>query len=259
MSEPPSESPSAGRLFGTVADLYDDTRPGYPAELYDAIEHVTGPIEGRRVLDLAAGTGLQSRALAGRGARILAVDPDLGMLGRLRSRAPNIPVVAGRAEQIPVRDGEVDLVACATAWHWLNTTDALAEIRRVLRPSGYLILWWANHRWGEGIAWEDAQDAVLDRWDTVRGSVPPSHGGVGPREAAADLRARGLDVVLDQEFNWSREVTREQHLQVLATHSNQLVLPAEDRQQLLAEIEAALQPWPSMSERLWGPLIIARV
>jgi SAM-dependent methyltransferase len=180
------------------------------------------------------------------------------MLGRLRSRAPDIPVAAGRAEQIPVRDGQLDLVVCATAWHWLNTTDALAEIRRVLRPGGHLAIWWANHRWGDGIGWEDAQDAVLDRWDTARGSVAPPHGGVGPREAAADLRARGLEVVLDQEFNWSREVTREQHLQVLATHSNQLVLPADDRLQLLAEIETTLEPWPRMTERLWGPLIIAR-
>jgi SAM-dependent methyltransferase len=253
-----SDAPGIGRLFGTVADLYDDVRPGYPDELYDQIEATTGPVDGRRVLDLAAGTGLQTRALATRGAQILAVDPDLGMLHRLQSTAPSIPVAAGRAEQIPVRDSAVDLVVCATAWHWLSTSEALEEIRRVLRPGGYLALWWANNRWGDGIDWEDAQDDVFDRWDTVTGSVPPPHGGVGPREAAADLRARGIELALDQEINWQRTVTREQHMQVLATHSNVLVMPAEDREKLLAEIEAALQPWPTMTERLWGPLIVAR-
>ncbi len=67
-----SESPELGRLFGTVADLYDEVRPDYPDELYDVLEATVGPVAGKDVLDLAAGTGLQTRALAGRGARVVA-------------------------------------------------------------------------------------------------------------------------------------------------------------------------------------------
>jgi SAM-dependent methyltransferase len=247
-----------GQLFGTVADLYDEIRPAYPDELYDTLEATVGAVAGKQVIDLAAGTGLQTRALAARRARVSAIDLDVGMLRRLRSTAPDIPALVARGEQLPLRDDTADLVVCATAWHWLNTRQTLAEASRVLRPDGHLALWWANHRWGDGVEWEDAQSAVFDRWDTVRGSVPPDHNGAGPREAADDLRARGISVVLDQEINWSREVTRAQHLRLLATHSNMLVLPAADRQQLLAEIETALAPWPTMTERLWGPLIVAR-
>jgi SAM-dependent methyltransferase len=241
-----------------VADLYDDMRPDYPDEVYDAIEAVTGAFDRLAVLDLAAGTGLQNRALAHRGARPVAVDPDLGMLRRLRARSPGVPVVVGRGEAIPLRDGTVDLVVCATAWHWLRTAEALEEIRRVLRPGGHLALWWANNRWDEGVDWEEAQSAVYDRWDSEQGSVPPGHDGVGPRDAAADLRARGLDVVVEREFTWSREVTREEHLQMLGTHSNNLALSEPDRHALLSEIADALQPWPVVTERLWGPLVVAR-
>jgi SAM-dependent methyltransferase len=246
-----------GRLFGTVADLYDEMRPAYPDGLYDAIEAVTGSFDGLAVLDLAAGTGLQNRALARRGATLVAVDPDIGMLRRLRAKSRGVPAVVGRGESIPLRDGTVDLVVCATAWHWLRTAEAIDEVRRVLRPSGHLALWWANNRWGDGIDWEDAQSTVFDRWDSVQGSVPPTHDGVGPRDAAADLRSRGLNVVVDQEFDWTREATREEHLQMLATHSNNLALNEPDRRALLAEIEAALQPWPVVTERLWGPLVVA--
>jgi SAM-dependent methyltransferase len=252
-----SGSPQIGLLFGTVADLYDDMRPDYPGELYDAIEAVTGSFEGLAVLDLAAGTGLQTRALAGRGATVVAVDPDIGMLARLLAKSSGVPAVVGRGEAIPFRDSTVDLVVCATAWHWLRTGEALEQIRRVLRPGGHLALWWANNRWGDGIEWEDAQSAVYDRWDSVQGSVPPTHDGVGPRDAAADLRDRGLDVVLDRDFNWTRTVTRAEHMKMLGTHSNNLVLSEPDRCALLAEIEAALQPWPVVTERLWGPLVIA--
>jgi SAM-dependent methyltransferase len=254
-----SEPAALGRRFGTVADLYDDIRPDYPAELYDAIERVAGPLAGSDVVDLAAGTGLQTRALLRRGARVVAVDPDLAMLRRLRSTAPGIPAVLGRGEQLPLRANLADLVVCATAWHWLDTAAALAEIRRVLRPGSHLALWWANNRWDEGVDWEDAQSAVFERWDSVRGSVPPSLDGVGPNEAADDLRERGIPVMLEQRFSWSRVVSREQHLQLLATHSNNLALPEPERRQLLAEIEAVLAPWPTVTERLQGPLIVARL
>jgi SAM-dependent methyltransferase len=253
-----SGSSEIGLLFGTVADLYDDMRPAYPDELYDAIEAVTGTLEALAVLDLAAGTGLQSRALARRGAGLVAVDPDIGMLRRLRAKSSVVPAVVGRGEQVPLRDGTVDLVVCATAWHWLRTAEAVEEVRRVLRPGGHLAVWWANNCWGDGVEWEDAQSAVYDRWNSVQGSVPPTHDGVGPHDAAADLRDRGLNVIFDGEFNWTRTVTREEHLQMLGTHSNNLVLSEPDRRALLSEIEAALQPWPVVTERLWGPLVVAR-
>jgi SAM-dependent methyltransferase len=252
-----SDTPGIGRLFGTVADRYDDLRPDYPDGMYDAIEAVTGSFDGLAVLDLAAGTGLQNRALARRGARLVAVDPDVGMLRRLRARSPGVPAVVGRGEAIPLRDATVDLVVCATAWHWLHAADALAEIRRVLRPGGHLALWWANNMWDSSIEWEAAQSAVFERWDAEQGSVPPGHDGAGPRAAADDLRARGLSVLVDREFTWSREVTREEHLRVLGTHSTQLVLSEPNRRRLLSEIDDALQPWPVITERLWGPLVVA--
>jgi SAM-dependent methyltransferase len=252
-----SSSFGIGRLFGSVADRYDDLRPEYPDEVYDAIEAVTGAFEGLAVLDLAAGTGLQNRALARRGALLVAVDPDIEMLRRLRAKAPGVPAAVGRGEAIPVRDGRFDLVVCATAWHWLHAAEAVEEIGRVLRPGGHLALWWANNERDDDIEWEAAQGAVFDRWDSAQGSVPPTHDGVGPREAAADLRARGLAVVVEREFTWSRVVTRKEHLNVLGTHSIQLALSEPDRRALLSEIADALRPWPTVTERLWGPLVVA--
>jgi SAM-dependent methyltransferase len=248
-----------GHQFGSVADSYDEIRPEYPAELYDALEAAAGAVAGRVVLDLAAGTGLQTRALLRRGAHVVATDLDIAMLQRLRSITAAVPVIVAAGERLPLRDDSVDLVVCATAWHWMNTEPALDEARRVLRPGGYLALWWANNRWGDGVEWEDAQSAVFDRWDSIRGSVaPPTIAGAGPRDAATDLRTRGVDVVLDQEFNWTREVTREQHLRLLATHSDHLIRPRDQRRAILAELETALAPWPVVTERLWGPLIVAQ-
>lgn len=249
---------SRGRLFDQVADLYDDVRPDYPADLYDVLAQVAGGLRGRHVLDLAAGPGLATRALVARGATVTAVDVGQQMLRRLRDRTPQVPVAVAAAEQLPLRADAFDLVTCATAWHWLDTARAVAEVRRVVRPAGHLALWWANHRHGEGVEWEDAQSAVFERWDVERGSRAPDSRGVGPREAAGDLRRRGFDVVAETELHWQRTVPVEQHLRVLRTHSDNLVL-GERIDELIDEIALVLRPWTEVTERLSGPFVVARV
>lgn len=250
---------SPGRSFDSVADLYDDVRPRYPDKLYDAVDEAVGGLSGRDILDLAAGTGIATRALRSRGARAIALDPGEAMLSRLVAVSPGVPVVAASAEQLPFHCGAFDVVTCATAWHWLDAGRTVDEVRRVVRPGGYLVLWWGVNAWGDSVEWEDAQSAVFDRWDSVRGSVPVLSAGVPPREAAADLRARGLSVVVDEEVTWSRDVTRDEHMQMLRTHSNNLARSKPEREAILAEIKEALAPWPRMTERLWGPLIVARI
>jgi SAM-dependent methyltransferase len=250
---------SRGRLFAQVADLYDEVRPDYPDEIYDVLAAQTEGLAGLAVLDLAAGTGLATRALSARGAAVVATDIAEGMLTTLRRRTPSVPVAVARAEHLPFGAGVFDLVVCATAWHWVETGPAVHEVLRVLRPGGHLALWWANHRHGDGVEWEDAQSAVFERWarDHDRSRRMP-HLGVEPPDAARDLRDRGVEVVVDTEINWQRTVTREQHLHVLRTHSNNLVL-GDGAEKVLAEIEAVLQPWPLIRERLHGAFVVARV
>jgi SAM-dependent methyltransferase len=250
-----------GRSFDRVADLYDAVRPGYPDELYDAIFEVTGAPAALRVLDLAAGSGQCCRELRDRGASVVALEPGRSLLDRLRRRCPDARVVAAVAEAIPFLDASFDLVTCATAWHWLRTEPTLAEVRRVVRPGGHLALFWALDRWGEDedADWQKAQSAVIEEWDRTHGTVDAAPPGAVPRAAAGDLRSRGLDVIVETEFSWDRTVSRDAHLSMLRTHSGRLAMKPTDRDALLAQIEQALQPWPELTERLWGPLVIARV
>src|SRR5436305_274838 len=154
---------SRGRLFDLVADDYDEVRPSYPEEVYDAIERLR-PLAGARLLDLAAGTGVATRQLLKRGADVVAVDPGRPMLQQLRRRTPTVPAVVATAEQLPFGSAVFDVACCATAWHWLDTGAAVAQVRRVVRRGGYLAIWWANHRRDEAIEWERAQGAGHDRW-----------------------------------------------------------------------------------------------
>jgi ubiquinone/menaquinone biosynthesis C-methylase UbiE len=248
---------SLGRGFDAIADQYDEVRPDYPDELYDAIESVTLPWADADVLDIGAGTGIATRAILARGARVVALDPGASMLRRLRETSPRVETVNADAEQMPLQSNRFDLAVCATAWHWMDTGQTLGELRRVLRPGGYIALWWANNRWGQGVDWEDARAAVYERWQAKHGSRPWNYQGVAPLDAASDLRRRGLTVLLEREFLWTRDRTLAEHLRAIATHSDVIAL-GDRKQAFLEELAEALAPWPVLTERLWGPLVVAR-
>lgn len=129
-------------VFDPVAERYDASRPGYPDALFDAIEERTRPLAGATVVEVGAGTGIATRALLARGARVLPVDIGAGMLARLGARSPGVPAVVGDGAALPIADGAADLVAAAQSFHWLPLDRSVPEARRVLRPGGALALWW---------------------------------------------------------------------------------------------------------------------
>jgi SAM-dependent methyltransferase len=134
-----------GRTFGRVADAYQRTRPEYAPAALDRVCSELGLESSATVLDLAAGTGKLTRALAARFARVIAVEPDDGMRGFVAGEA-----LRGSAEAIPLADGTVDAVFVGDAFHWFDVGPALAEIRRVTRPGGGLAVlandWWGSER-----------------------------------------------------------------------------------------------------------------
>ncbi|HEX8802631.1 MAG TPA: class I SAM-dependent methyltransferase, partial [Acidimicrobiales bacterium] len=140
--------------FDANAGDYERGRPSYPAEAVALVVGRGGIGPGRRVLDLAAGTGKMTRLLLPTGADVVAVEPVAGMraaLERLAAASPGLEVLDGTAENLPLPDGSVDAVTVAQAFHWFDPPVALAEMRRVLRPGGHLFLVWnvrdREHDW----------------------------------------------------------------------------------------------------------------
>jgi SAM-dependent methyltransferase len=126
--------------FGSIASEYDRLRPP-PAE--DAVEWL---VPGRRqtLVDIGAGTGLLTRALARHAQYVVAVEPDARMRQVLRARSPDVEVLAGRGEAIPLPDASADGVYASSAWHWMDPDQAVPEIARVLRDGGRFGLIWTT-------------------------------------------------------------------------------------------------------------------
>ena len=73
---------------------------------------------------------------------------------------PDVAVLAGTAEQIPLPDGSVDVVLVGQAFHWFDPAEAPKEIVRV-RPGGGLVAIWNVRNESEG--WTDQVRDLLDR------------------------------------------------------------------------------------------------
>jgi SAM-dependent methyltransferase len=117
---------------------YERGRPGWPPEVVD----VPGLPPTATVLELGAGTGKLTRLLVSTFGRVIAVEPAEAMRRLLVTHCPEAEALAGSAEEIAVEDASVDAVFAAEAFHRFDGERALAEIARVLRPRGVLVLLW---------------------------------------------------------------------------------------------------------------------
>jgi malonyl-CoA O-methyltransferase len=99
----------------------------------------------RSILDVGAGTGQGSQALLHRyrGARLIALDIALPMLGRVRARCGRLrrpALVCADAEALPIADRRMDLVYSNLTLQWCNDTErTLREFQRVLAAGGLLL------------------------------------------------------------------------------------------------------------------------
>lgn len=154
--------PAAAIGFGSAAADYERGRPGYPPAAIELLAEQLGLWPGSRIVDLAAGTGKLTRALGGRGWKLVAVEPVSEMRAQLRTAVPGVKVLDGTAERLPLRDGRVDAVFVAQAFHWFDVEAAAAEITRVLVPGGGLGV--IRNAWDRSAAWvRDLQSLIDER------------------------------------------------------------------------------------------------
>jgi demethylmenaquinone methyltransferase/2-methoxy-6-polyprenyl-1,4-benzoquinol methylase len=138
-------------MFDNVADRYDLLNDalslGMDRRWRKAVAKAVGASQGQLVLDLAAGTGTSSRSFIRAGGMCVACDFSLGMLSvGARRPTPGLSFVAGDALALPFRDGAFDVVTISFGLRNVaDTGQALAELLRVTRPGGRLVVCEFSH------------------------------------------------------------------------------------------------------------------
>jgi SAM-dependent methyltransferase len=232
--------------FGAHADAYERARPAWPGEAARWLV----PEEAELVVELGAGTGKLTRAVAALDVRVVAVEPDPRMLAVLRGLG--LEGTEGSAEAIPFDDGVADAVVAGSSLHWFELELALPEIHRVLRPGGRFGFGW-NHR-------DDRHPAIARMGEAVYAAQAPRR---GPRWRSRDwpteLTASGLFRDVEHElFEHVHELPREALRDHLLSYSGVAALPEDVRRRVLAGVAAALDSDESVSGdgRLRLPFVV---
>ena len=138
------------RMFDTVARRYDLTNDvlsfGQDRRWRKEVLAAVDPQYGDKVLDLAAGTGTSSQPFADAGATVVPCDFSIGMLQVGKKQFPHLPFTAGDGTRLPFRDDTFDAVTISFGLR--NIVDplrGLAEMRRVTRPGGRLVVCEFSH------------------------------------------------------------------------------------------------------------------
>ncbi|MFF2324947.1 MULTISPECIES: class I SAM-dependent methyltransferase [unclassified Streptomyces] len=237
--------------FDKAAAGYAAHRPSYPPALLTALEELADrPLKGARVADIGAGTGLATALLHARGAHVIAVEPGPGMASQFRLGLPDVLLVLGDGNSLPLASGSMDFLTFAQAWHWTDQSKSVPEALRVLRPGGALALWWNDS--DSTVPWIADQDARLRHLF-----------GADDNEPDPLSRFRGLPPELDfstRQVAWTRHVPLDTHLANLASYSDFLMLGENATQTFLsAERDRLTELFPSgtVEERYVVSLAVA--
>jgi demethylmenaquinone methyltransferase/2-methoxy-6-polyprenyl-1,4-benzoquinol methylase len=162
--EPSKEPGEVGAMFDRVARRYDLTNSllslGQDRGWRRATVEALGIVPGDRVLDVAAGTGAVSVALANLGAQVTAVDLSPEMLAQARRRGLVGDVIVGDAADLKFADAAFDAVTMSFGLRNVADVPAvLRELRRVTRPGGRLVV--CEFSQPVGAVWAAAYRAYL--------------------------------------------------------------------------------------------------
>jgi SAM-dependent methyltransferase len=148
-----------------------------------AAMRVIAPWADRTIVDLGCGTGYWLGRYAAEAARVIGIEPDPALRAAARhavSSLPGVHVLAGSAEHLPLGDRSADVVHARFAYFFPPGTEAgLAEVLRVLRPGGQLVVVDNDYRWGEfarllaasAVRPPIATAGIVDSWWRDRGAT----------------------------------------------------------------------------------------
>lgn len=241
---PPDSFPrDEGRfVFGSVAEGYTGARPDDPDRVYDILRDRCGLAPSSRVVEIGAGTGQATRRLIDAGASVVAVEPAQALAEQLVARVtPNdrLEVIVGAFEDVDLPPFAFDLATAATAFHWLDPERALPKIASILRPGGWLALWW--NVFGD----PELPDPFHDATRTLLQNVAPGpSAGTGGTPFALDVSARlaeltdhGFRDAEHEAIRWTLRLDAEQARRLYGTYSNIARLPIAQKRAILDGIE----------------------
>jgi SAM-dependent methyltransferase len=240
-----SENELRGRIFDQDPELYDAMRPTYPDVLFDVLGWAAQLHRGSRVLEIGAGTGQATVALAERGYRVIVLEPGPGMAQIARRKLSAFPLVTVEVaafEAWPLPAEQFDTVVAATSFHWLDPSVRVSRAAEALHVGGTLAILSTHHVAGASDDFFAEVQSCYERFDpsTAPGERLPSEEDVPT--SAAEIESHGsFGPVAVARVAWEREYTTDEYQRLLMTYSGHRALDRRARGRLLDCIARSIE------------------
>ena len=232
--------PSDKRLsFNEVPDVYDEIRPGYPAQLYERLFEMLPP--NPEILEIGPGTGQATRDLLQRGASVHAVEIGPATAAKLRSNmsSDRLRVSVGDFEELDLPPAGADCLFSATAYHWISPAAQTDRPARLLRRGGVVAI--ADLIQVASLTDQGffaAAQPIYERYGQLHEGPPaPARDGVDPpirKVFDADSR---YGQVVTHRWDWDQTYTASGYRKLMLSYSGTQMMSEADRIGLLDDIE----------------------
>ena len=252
--------PGLRETFDSAADAYDAARPSYPKQLFDDLVKLAELRPRARLLEIGCATGKATRPLLERGYSVVCVELGVRLAEHARTNLAGLPV------EIHVAPFEVwenerdrfDLVYAATAWHWIDPAIRYRKAYELLRPTGRLAFWSAQH------AFPVDYDPFFAEIQEVYDAIGESHPGEWPPpppdqvpDDVAEVEATGLfEGIHVRRYVWQTEYSAEEYIALLDTFSGHIAMNRSKRERLYREIRHRIgRRTPPSVRRHWNAIL----
>src|SRR5262245_11053846 len=236
--------PGLRETFESAADAYDAARPSYPKRLFDDLIELAELRPGARLLEIGCATGKATRPLLERGFSVLCVELGEQLAEAARRNLAGFPfeIQVSPFESWRGEPESFELVYAATAWHWLDPAIRYHKTHELLRSSGHLAFWSAQH------AFPGDADPFFTEIQEVYDAIGESHEGTWPPplpdqvpDEAAEIEATGLfEQIQVRRYVWETLYTANSYIALLDTFSGHITIDAPKRERLYREIRARI-------------------
>jgi SAM-dependent methyltransferase len=226
--------------FDRAAEIYDEVRPSYPAELFDTLFDLLPPAP--EIVEVGPGTGQATVDLLARGASVHAVEIGPAMAAKLRSnlQTDQLRVSVGDFEEIDIAAGSADAVFSATAYHWISGAAQTNRPASILKRGGVVAivdLIQVDSPSDRGFF--AAAQPVYDRYGEHHiGPPAPTRESVEPAmRAPLEADGRFARVVVHQ-YDWDQTYSASAYRKLMLSYSGTQMMDERDRIGLLDDMES---------------------
>lgn len=149
--------------FTSRSKFYSKYRPGYPTEIVNLLKKKRILQNVTTIADIGSGTGILAELFLKEKNIVYGIEPNPEMrveASNLLKKYSNFRLINGSAERTSLKTDSIDLITVGQAFHWFNIDQAFFEFKRILKPSGIVVLIW-NLRKTNGSSFNEIYENIM--------------------------------------------------------------------------------------------------